>query len=129
MPTLYPCQYNRDFKHRIGCPHVEKVIKQNSKPMEFKECFECKPKPGSPQLCAQCLWVRENYKPMETNWEKSLVINLTDDGLSRETALQYVDFVNQLLAAQRDEIRKEVLKLNFSEYIIEDILNLPSLTN
>lgn len=31
--------------------------------IKFKECFECAPKPGSPYLCAQCLWVRENWPP------------------------------------------------------------------
>ncbi len=28
---------------------------------QFKECYACAKKPGSPQLCSQCLWVRENY--------------------------------------------------------------------
>jgi len=28
----------------------------------FKECWECDKKPGSPVLCNQCLWVRDNYK-------------------------------------------------------------------
>jgi len=31
----------------------------------FKECYECAVKRGSPQLCNQCYWVRENYKLKE----------------------------------------------------------------
>lgn len=38
-----------------------KGLKDNSQ--GFKECFDCSQKIGSPTLCAQCLWVRENYKP------------------------------------------------------------------
>lgn len=29
---------------------------------QFKECADCAAKPGTPTLCEQCLWVRENYK-------------------------------------------------------------------
>ena len=36
---------------------------KNSNYTSFKECYECAVKRGSPQLCEQCYWVRENYKP------------------------------------------------------------------
>jgi hypothetical protein len=32
---------------------------------KFKECFECAKKPGSPQLCPQCLWARENWDKID----------------------------------------------------------------
>jgi len=38
-----------------------KLLIDNSR--GFKECFDCSQKIGSPTLCEQCLWVRENYKP------------------------------------------------------------------
>jgi len=34
----------------------------NANYTNFKECYECAVKRGSPQLCNQCYWVRENYK-------------------------------------------------------------------
>ena len=34
----------------------------------FKECYECAVKTGSPTLCNQCLWVREEISNKE-KWE------------------------------------------------------------
>ena len=36
---------------------------KNSNYTSCKDCYECAVKRGSPQLCEQCYWVRENYKP------------------------------------------------------------------
>lgn len=35
---------------------------RNSNYTSFRECYECATKRGSPELCEQCYWVRENYK-------------------------------------------------------------------
>jgi len=45
---------------------------------EFKECFECAKKAGSPTLCPQCLWVRENFGKDEV--EKAIKL-LTEKGI------------------------------------------------
>lgn len=101
--------------------------------MEFKECFECKPKPGSPQLCAQCLWVRENYKSIET-LEQRVRFNAQDMGeLGQFIKVEYaINIIKEGLAAQREEIRKEILSLVVTEQeplvSVVDIYKLPSLT-
>lgn len=51
-----------DGKHFWRLSNTAKLLVDNSV-KGFKECFECSQKLGSPTLCYQCLWVRDNFKP------------------------------------------------------------------
>lgn len=44
--------------------NTKPLVSKQSESFDFKECFECAKKPGSPTLCQQCLWVRKNIPPL-----------------------------------------------------------------
>lgn len=67
--------------------------------METKECYECAKKPGTPTLCEQCLWVRENYKPKKYILDllvyKPRAVGMYDE--DRKAEEDIVNKINQII--------------------------------
>mgnify|MGYP000860995023 CR=1 FL=1 len=82
---------------------------KNSNYTSFKECYECAVKRGSPQLCEQCYWVRENYKP-----NRIIFMNQQEE---RYASLDYLvkDFIQSIQGSTTDWQERQLKKFLQSE--------------
>lgn len=85
---------------------IDKILEPNEETKTFKECFECYAKPGSPVMCKQCLWVRDNYPPKEPSKQETGEKTLTKQQKSNIA----VENFNAGKWRGREDLKQELLE-------------------